>query len=324
MTEVAPGIRRVEAPLGDRFNALYLFVGDDCTLLVDTGIASTPREALLPYLERERLDPRRVRYVVNTHADMDHMGGNSAVRTALPRALLCCHLLDQPLVEDVGRMIAERYGEFGPDHDIHDPAETTRWYRENADEAPVDLALTGGEQIHLGGGWHVVVLHTPGHSPGSIAVYDPRSRAAAIGDAVLWNTLLTREGTAAFPPTYRSVDSYLATLQRLQGMAVDLLLTSHYPVARGPRVADFLSESRAFADAVDAALRQALQAAEAPPTLRQLTQALGPRLGTWPEAATVYLAYPFLGHLERLQQLGLVETTRRGGLVAWRWKGARA
>ena len=36
--ELAPGLHRVEAPLGERFVACYLVVGDDATVLFDTGI----------------------------------------------------------------------------------------------------------------------------------------------------------------------------------------------------------------------------------------------------------------------------------------------
>jgi len=38
MTEVAHGIHRVEAPLGDRYVCLYLLAGEEAALLVDTGL----------------------------------------------------------------------------------------------------------------------------------------------------------------------------------------------------------------------------------------------------------------------------------------------
>ena len=74
--EVLPGIHRIEAPLGDRYVALYLIVGDDATLLVDTGLDESIRSSLIPYMASIGHQPKRVHYVVNTHADFDHMGGN--------------------------------------------------------------------------------------------------------------------------------------------------------------------------------------------------------------------------------------------------------
>ena len=55
--EIAQGIHRVEAPLGDRFVCMYLLVGDECTILIDTGIAKMPQDILLPYMERANPRP---------------------------------------------------------------------------------------------------------------------------------------------------------------------------------------------------------------------------------------------------------------------------
>jgi glyoxylase-like metal-dependent hydrolase (beta-lactamase superfamily II) len=317
--EVAPGIHRLVAPLGDRINAIHLFVGTDAALVVDTGLEADPAGTIAPYLDRIGLDPARIRYVVNTHGDFDHMGGNASIRRLAGRALLMCGEADRPLVEDVERMIAERYGEFAADHGLDDSDDTKAWIRDNATATPIDIGLTGGEQIHLGDGWHLEVLHTPGHSLGSVSVWDPRSRSLAIGDAVLWNAVLLADGAPAFPPTYRFVELYAATIQRLQAMPIDRLLTSHYPLYEGSAVAGFLAESRAYVDRVDDALRTGLATA-APANLASLTTRLGPVLGEWPTEASQYLCYPLLGHLERLERQRVVVRVRgRESEVAWRF-----
>jgi hypothetical protein len=41
MEEVAAGIHRIESDLGPRFIAQYLVVGEERTVLVDTGLADT-------------------------------------------------------------------------------------------------------------------------------------------------------------------------------------------------------------------------------------------------------------------------------------------
>ncbi|MEZ4659126.1 MAG: hypothetical protein R2911_16305 [Caldilineaceae bacterium] len=118
----------------------------------------------------------------------------------------------------------------------------------------MDMALSGGEQLHLGDGWRVNVLHTPGHTRGHLSLHDAHSRSLIIADAALYNAVLRKDGAHAFPPTYRYVDSYLSTIQRFQAMPIDTLLTSHYPVYTGPGVQEFLSESRTFVERLDAAI----------------------------------------------------------------------
>src|ERR671921_1042154 len=49
--EILPGIHRIESDLGERFMCQYLLVGGESTVLVDTGLAGTPGEVIVPYLE---------------------------------------------------------------------------------------------------------------------------------------------------------------------------------------------------------------------------------------------------------------------------------
>ena len=317
--EVGKGVHRLAAPLGDRDDCLYLLWGEDAALLVDTGIDGSVADTLVPHLEREELDPSHLRWVVNTHCDFDHVGGNAAVRDLAPHAVICCHELDRPLVEDVEALITRRYGEFAADHGIDESPETQDAIRGMTGTTPVDVGLAGGEVFRLGADWHVEVLHTPGHSSGHVSVHDPRSQSVIVGDAVLGDTLLTRDGAPAFPPTYRDVDTYLASIRRLEGLRVETLLTAHYPVYRRAAAVDFLAGSRAFVDEVDRALRDALSTGE-PRTMRALVDELAPRLGSWSDAARDALVYPFTGHLERLERLGAVARIASGTGVAYRWQ----
>ncbi|MEZ4659127.1 MAG: MBL fold metallo-hydrolase [Caldilineaceae bacterium] len=116
--QVAPNIHRIEAPLGDRFVCVYLLVGSECALLVDTGIDSTPHTYIAPYLDAIGVAPAQIRYVITSHSDFDHTAGNGALAELAPQALFLCHALDRPLVEDIELMISDRYGEFRADHGV--------------------------------------------------------------------------------------------------------------------------------------------------------------------------------------------------------------
>jgi glyoxylase-like metal-dependent hydrolase (beta-lactamase superfamily II) len=95
-SEPANGIHRIEAPLGERYVALYVIRGDDCSLLVDTGVDDSIRAHLVPALSALGVDPGHIRYVVNTHSDFDHVGGNAAVKRCLRTRCSCAvRLTDQ-------------------------------------------------------------------------------------------------------------------------------------------------------------------------------------------------------------------------------------
>lgn len=316
--EVAPGIHRIDTPLGERRCSVYLLVGEDGALLIDTGLAGAVASSILPYLAEIGLDPERVRLVLISHADIDHCGDAAAAKAAFPRALLACHRDDAAEIGSLDTMVTRRYGQFAADHGIDDSPATKAWYAEAGHFAPPDLLLAGGESMRLGPDWTVAFVHVPGHSRGHLAVWDPRSRSAIAIDAALGRTVPTAAGAPAFPPTYRDVDSYLGTLARLAALAPELLLTAHYPTMDREQGRAFLAESREFAEAAERATLETLRASGPLPTAEVLRR-VGPLVGPWPvEDVLGALAFPLVGHLERLEALGSVRRGRGAdGLVTW-------
>ncbi|HEU4756774.1 MAG TPA: MBL fold metallo-hydrolase [Agromyces sp.] len=315
--EIRPGLHRVQAPLGPRFVALYLLVGDDAAMLVDTGIRESITETLLPYLDAAGIPREKLRWAVNTHCDYDHTGGNGALKAAIPSVEILAHALDAELVEDVQRLIDVRYGEFRDTDGFDDPPETTAYLRGASDLVPVDRRLAGGEEFDLGGR-AVRVLHVPGHSPGHVAVHDPENRALMIGDATLGTTVPFADGRAAFPPTYRDVGLYVASLSAFRDLEADLLLTAHYPVYEGAAVREFLDGSEAYTERIDEVLTGVLERADGPRTTLELVRTAGAELGPWPADALDYAVFPATGNLERLAARGVVsEQTDAAGRRRW-------
>ena len=156
--EVAEGVHRIETPLGERVNCVYLFAGTRAALLFDTAIAPAVTAHVVPYLHRTGVEPARIRYVVNSHCDWDHHGGNGAVRDLAPAAALCCHELDRPLIEDADLLFARRYDELAADG-ITEPAQTRSFVAANTRQLPMDIGLAGGERFCLGSGWRRPAAH---------------------------------------------------------------------------------------------------------------------------------------------------------------------
>lgn len=307
--EILPGIHRIECPIGPRYVALYAIVGKEEILLVDTGFDGSIRETLVPYFKENNLSLKKVRYVFNTHADYDHTGGNGAVKELMPNALICCGERDRPMIENLQIMIDNRYNEFSHNHAFAESQEAIDFIRTVAFETKIDIGFAGNERIDLGGRM-VEVLHTPGHSWGHISILDEQTNAVIIGDAVLGESVLLADGAPAFPPTYRFVEAYRASIRLLKGYKPSEVLTSHYPRYRGEQGIDFLDLSLAYTDLVEKVCMETIQVAGKPISMLELIDIAHNRMGPWPDPVYKYLVYPVLGHLEVLESYGKIKRTK--------------
>jgi len=92
-----------------------------------------------------------LRYIVNTHAHIDHILANGELKEAYPEALLLVHEADGPALTD--------------------PTANLSLFMNLHFRSPApDRLLKDGDVIELGE-HRFVVLHTPGHSAGGISLY---------------------------------------------------------------------------------------------------------------------------------------------------------
>jgi glyoxylase-like metal-dependent hydrolase (beta-lactamase superfamily II) len=142
----------------------------------------------------------------------------------------------------------------------------------------------------------VEVLALPGHTPGHLGLWDPRSGAAIIIDAALTDGVYDRAGNRLIPPRYYSVTGYEATIRRLRALDPTLLLTAHYDVMEREAARAFLDRSLAFVHAVGEATEANVQAGTT--ALRPLTHAVDAAVGPF-SAFTHELAASVRAHLAR-------------------------
>ena len=314
MTEVAPGVHRLEFAVGTKPMAMYLLNGDRVTL-IDTGLPDTPESIYLPALAVLGRPPNEVALVVITHADADHIGGNAVVRRLFPNALLACHPLDKRWASDPAVITEERYDgflEFGLRYDPEVFALLGSWM---GPAEPMDLLLSAGSRIRLSGGDWLEVYHAPGHTPGHILLHNPVHRYALIGDAIFGQAQLDSAGGKAAAPPYTDVTAYRNTIETIRSLDVDLLLTCHYPVMRGPEVNQFIDDSLAWSERAEQAVRDLLSTADQPTTLGDAIHRLDPVLG--PFAAPRELQWALLAHLDHAVQQGEAQRTTIDEIVAW-------
>jgi glyoxylase-like metal-dependent hydrolase (beta-lactamase superfamily II) len=280
--EVAPGIHRIESPIGRRFVAQYLLAGDERSVLVDTGLAHTPDEAILPALGSLGVEPD---LILLSHADLDHCGGDRRMRERFPGALLACHELDRRWIESNAAMLAENYLWHEP-YGLPEPDEEERrsMLAQLGGDSPVDLGLRGGETVRLGAGRRLAVLHLPGHTPGHVGLWDPRDRVAIVIDALLYDGIYDVDGNKLIPPRYYDAAAYRQTIRRVRALEPELMLTAHYAPMPRQEAREFCDRSLAHVDQVEAVVRESVAGGET--RLRELTERVDERLGPFPEFTT--------------------------------------
>jgi glyoxylase-like metal-dependent hydrolase (beta-lactamase superfamily II) len=282
--EILPGIHRIESDLGARFICQYILVGEDRTVLVDTGIAGTPEEVIIPYLEEIGLSLGDIDGVIISHADVDHCGGNRVLKERHPSLWFSCGEPDRAYIETNQIMLAEiyRWSEpygFGPDEDSLD------WIRrELGGDSPIDAGLRGGETMRLGPDRRIEILHLPGHTLGHLGIWDPKNNAAIIIDAALETGIYDREKNRLIPPRYFDATQYQSTIRKVQTLRPEHLLTAHYPPMQGEEAHDFLDRSLSFTEQVHRVVNEGLR--DGTTDLWELTKRADAELGPYPEFMT--------------------------------------
>ena len=105
----------------------------------------------------------RIKYVLNTHGHFDHIGANEQIVQATG-AILAAHRLEAPMLTDPARNLGAMLGQLAPG-----PA--------------ASLLLEEGDTVEIGT-LRLRVLHTPGHTPGGLALYEATKKAVFTGDTL--------------------------------------------------------------------------------------------------------------------------------------------
>lgn len=124
-------------------------------VLVDTG-TGTNKEYLFSKLRKNDVEPEDIELIINTHCHFDHVGGNKL----FPNAKIAIHKLDAISLKK-GDNFATAAEAFGIDNI----------------NSKVDIELEDGDKIG-----DFEVIHTPGHTPGGICLWDGKNLIS--GDTV--------------------------------------------------------------------------------------------------------------------------------------------
>jgi glyoxylase-like metal-dependent hydrolase (beta-lactamase superfamily II) len=152
----------------DRFVNVLLVYGESEVILVDSGVAGA-EEIIFSYLTATGRSPAEVKRMILSHSHPDHLG---AARTIKKKTgcRIHAHPAERPWIEDTARQYKER--------------PVPGFNQLVGGSVPVAVLLENGDRIKIDRDVALEVIHTPGHSPGSISLHFPAYSAVFTGDAI--------------------------------------------------------------------------------------------------------------------------------------------
>jgi hydroxyacylglutathione hydrolase len=184
----------------------YLIKGDYKNVLIDSGLDknfSKLQRALLSL----GIKVRDVDIVINTHEHFDHIGAN---RYFQDYALIAAHRSAATKIA-----VEDRYVTMYSSGDLNEPPLKIHLWLE--DKFLFDL-----------GNYTLEVVHTPGHTSGSICIYEVSRKVFFTGDTVF------DRGTLSYIGESGSVGDYIHSIGRLGTMRINEIYLGHGAISRNP------------------------------------------------------------------------------------------
>ena len=191
-----------------------LLIAEAELTLVDTGFrGSSPR--ITSFIHSLGRSVNEISLIIITHNHLDHVGGLAELKR-LTKAKVAAHKADISDSEDQlpYPRLARKL--------LHIPPFSILRPLLYAKTGDIDIQLDGGEVLSPLGG--LQVIHTPGHTPGSISLFSPQKKLLIVGDA-----LNNRYRDLRLPPKLVSTDLTQAvdSVKQIARLDFDILCFGH-------------------------------------------------------------------------------------------------
>ena len=215
MREIVPHVTLIE---GLRGANVYLLAGQGKLTMVDSGMAGDV-ERIAAQLRQGGYTMSQVETLVLTHAHGDHVGGAAEVARR-SGAEVVAHKDEVPYIEQSRPLPASS------------PVNRALTWLTNRllfrlSPCAVDRALEEGDVLDTLDGLRVI--HIPGHTPGSIGLYQPQRGILFCGDALFNAHPMTGEDGLRLPMRLVTVDSAQArdSACKLAALDIEVLCCGH-------------------------------------------------------------------------------------------------
>ncbi|MCX6653711.1 MAG: MBL fold metallo-hydrolase [Candidatus Bathyarchaeota archaeon] len=204
----------------DNATNLFLIADDGESALIDAHIGSEANNIKASI--EQILIPNKLKQVILTHYHLDHIGACPILEEYF-RPTFSAHPADAWMIEDPWPQFLELYH-----YSDTTPASLQNILQTVGGRGvKVNRLLRDGDRVEVGS-VKLDVMHTPGHTMGSICLYDPANKALFAGD-----TLTPSEWFDQWLGLVVDARSFWISLQRIASLPIEVLLRSHESVLTG-------------------------------------------------------------------------------------------
>ncbi|MBE0597324.1 MAG: MBL fold metallo-hydrolase [Desulfuromonadales bacterium] len=226
--EIAADLFRIEIPLPAtplRSLNSYVVRGQDRNLIIDTGLNHPDcRRALRSGLRQLGIDLWQTDFFI-THLHADHFSQiSSFAKPGVSRIYF--NRPEAELIEgDLGIGAMLRYAILSgfPAEELRNGLSFHPGIRFGGQWKP-DLRLMAEGDLLAVGGYEFRCVETPGHTKGHICLYEPRKRLLVAGDHLFIDI---SPNIQLWSDTENALGDYLASLDKIAGLEIDLVLPGH-------------------------------------------------------------------------------------------------
>jgi glyoxylase-like metal-dependent hydrolase (beta-lactamase superfamily II) len=183
--KIADGIEMIKLPMNlmgmNRTIYPTIIWDDDSVVLVDAGVTNSLPE-IKNAMEDANIPFEKFNKIIVTHQDIDHIGGIKSILDELPEVKVLAHEEDKPYIQGEKKLIRLNSNFMTRINSLpKEEREKILDMFENV-HVEVNMTLTDGEELAYCGG--IIVIHTPGHTPGHICLYHKKTKTLIVGDAM--------------------------------------------------------------------------------------------------------------------------------------------
>jgi len=186
------------------------FVVDEGITLIDTGMPHKTKTIVRYITEDLQRTPSDLKTILLTHCDIDHIGNASQLRD-FTGAKIAAHPQDAEIIAGKKKRMTPKGG-MSILFNLLGSFMRMKPFN-------VDILVNEGDNIS-----GFTVLHMPGHTPGSIALYDSKRKVLFIGD-----TLGCKDGIVQGPSKNVTIDMKQAyrSIEKLSNLDFTVMLSGH-------------------------------------------------------------------------------------------------